>query len=364
MKQKILFLVNHDIVIYNFRKELVEKLLSSNFEIHIASPKGNKLSILSQMGCVIHELEINRHGKNPLEELKLIYSIKKIIKRLKPDLVLTYTIKPNIYGSLICKKLKIPCVANVTGIGTSLYENKITSKIILFFYKEALEKNYLSFFQNESNRDLFISSGLDIKKTSILPGSGVNLEDFIPLEYPKTKKINFLFLSRIMTDKGIGEYLEVAKRMKGKNLEVSFWVAGFIDGNYIEKINEAVEDNIIKYFGQVDEIKQLLLNTHCVVLPSYHEGMSNVLLESAASGRPIITTDVPGCREIVENNVTGFLIPPKNSFALEESILAFLQIERKKMIQMGVLGRKKVSKEFDRKIVVEKYYSTIKEILK
>src|SRR5690625_488303 len=359
-RRKILFLVNHDIVIYNFRKELVERLLEEDYEVYISSPYGERIDDLIKMGCHYIEANISRHGTNIIEELKLLRYYKRIIKEISPDVVLTYTIKPNIYGGLAAQSLNVPYIANITGLGTAVENGGIMQKISIFLYKRAFKNIQTVFFQNKENQQLFQKHKIAIDKHQIIPGSGVNLEHFSLLEYPNTETIEFIYISRIMKEKGIDQYLEAAKYIRKKYPFTRFHVLGFCEEDYEEILQEYEEQGIIQYHGMVRDIRPYLKKTHCTIHPTYYpEGMSNVLLESAASGRPIITTDRSGCREIVDHKKTGFLVKPKNSKDLTKKIEFFLNLTFENKIKMGVEGRDKVKSEFDRELVVDAYIKQI-----
>ncbi|MDT2811546.1 glycosyltransferase family 4 protein [Vagococcus lutrae] len=363
--KKILILVNHDLVIYNFRKELVEKLISEGFEVYVSSPNGKRIPELVDMGCKFIETNVNRHGKRPLEEIKLIRFYKKIMKEIQPLCVLTYTIKPNIYGAIAAKKYNIPCIANITGLGTAVEYKSITQALTVNLYKYAFRDIHTVFFQNQDNMNFFIDNSIsNSKRYELLPGSGVNLEEFSLLEYPKSDVIKFVFISRIMKEKGIDLYLEAAKIIKASHPKTEFHICGFCEDDYEEKLSEFEKLGYIKYHGMVTNIKEVLEYIHCTVHPSYYpEGISNVLLESSASGRPIITTDRSGCREVINNELNGYLVPEKNTKKLIEAIENFIKLDQRKRIKMGLEGRKFVEKNYNREIIVNTYLKKIKSII-
>src|SRR5699024_4812051 len=281
---------------------------------------------------------------------------KKIIKQIEPCVILTYTIKPNIYGALAGRSFNIPVIANITGLGTAVENGGLMQKISIVLYKYAFKDISKVFFQNTENQQFFKKHNLAVEKHELLPGSGVNLEHFSVLEYPEDETIEFVFISRIMKEKGIDQYLEAAKYIRKKYPETQFHVLGFCEEDYEEKLNELQKQGIIIYHGMQRDIRKFLKTSHCTIHPTYYpEGMSNVLLESAASGRPIITTNRSGCREIVDDDVTGYLIEPKNLNKLIQTIELFLNLSFPEKKAMGRLGRKKVEKEFNRNIVVESY---------
>jgi galacturonosyltransferase len=359
---KILILVNHDVVIYNFRKELVERLLQDGHEVYISSPYGERIEDLKNMGCTYIEASFTRHGTNVAEELKLLFYYIKIMKQLKPDVVLTYTIKPNIYGGMACRLLNIPYIANITGLGTAVENEGFMQKLTVFLYKIAFKKIHCLFFQNEENRKFFVNKNIVTDRHRLIPGSGVNLEHFRVLEYPPDDTVEFVFISRIMKEKGIEQYLEAAKYIKNKYPNTKFHILGFCEEAYEDKLNAM--KGIIEYHGMQRDITVYLEKCHCTIHPTYYpEGMSNVLLESAASGRPVITTNRSGCREIVDDGVNGFLVEPKNSIDLIEKIEKFIKLSYEEKRNMGLAGRAKVEKEFDRQIVVNAYLDEINKII-
>lgn len=357
---KILFLVNHDVVIYNFRLELVEQLLADGHHVIISSPYGERIENLKDLGCEYYEIDISRHGMDPLKELKLIYEYKKLLDKVKPDMVLSYTIKPNIYGSIACRTKKVPCVANITGLGMAVENGGLVQKITIMLYKYAFTNVQRVFFQNTENMKFFENHKIALGKHELLPGSGVNLRRFEVLEYPENDTVEFAFISRIMREKGIDQYLEAAEYIRDKYPNTVFHVCGFCEDDYEGMLKELTDKGIIVYHGMVRDVKTVLKNIHCTVHPTYYpEGISNVLLESSASARPIITTDRAGCREVIDDGVNGYIVKQKDSQDLIEKIEKFLSLSWKERRAMGLAGRAKVEKEFDRQIVVNKYLEEI-----
>ncbi|SFQ27345.1 galacturonosyltransferase [Desemzia incerta] len=363
MSKKVLILVNHDVVIYNFRKELVERLLLDGHEVVISSPYGERIDDLVAMGCEYIEATIERHGINPLREIKLLDYYKKIMKDIKPDVVLTYTIKPNIYGGIAAKKYGVPYVANITGLGTAVEKNGIMQQITVALYKLAFSKIQRVFFQNTENMNFFQKNNIVVDKHELLPGSGVNLNHFQVLEYPSEDTIEFVFISRIMKEKGIDQYIETAKYITAKYPNTKFHVCGFCEEKYEEQLNELHNEGVLTYHGMVRDVRKILKKTHCTIHPTYYpEGLSNVLLESSASGRPIITTDRSGCREVVDHKITGYIVKQKNTKDLIKQVEAFIKLNYEEKKKMGLAGREKVEREFDRKIVIEAYTNELSKI--
>ena len=362
MKKKILFLVNHDIVIYNFRREIVEKFLDEGYEVIISSPYGERIDELVELGAIFEEVEIDRHGKNVFSELKLILYYKKLLKKIKPDYIFGFTIKPNIYGALVAKQMGIPFVANITGLGSAVENKGILQLISVLLYKVSFSKIQTVFFQNKENMDFFIEKNIAVGKHKQLPGSGVNLKHFEPLSYPNEETIDFVFISRIMKEKGIDQYLEAAAYIKKKYPTTKFHICGFCEESYEEILREYQKNKIIIYHGMVKDVREILKKTHCTVHPTYYpEGLSNVLLESAACSRPIITTNRSGTREVVEENINGFFVKTKDTSSLIEKLEKFILLNHDAKKDMGVNGRIKVETQFDRSIVVNAYLSELEK---
>ena len=359
MKKRVLILTNYDMGLYKFRRELIASLCDE-YEVVICVPPGEYGTKLSELGARIVNCEMERRGMNPLHELALLMQYKHIVKAEHPNVVLTYTIKPNVYGGMVCKAQKIPYISNVTGLGTTIENGGVTSKLSLFLYKVGLSKAYCVFFQNKANHEYFKENGIVKGKTQIIPGSGVNLNDHPFEEFPPVnKEIRFLFIGRIMKDKGIQELLDAIKIIKQKGNDVSLDIVGEFDEDYEAVIWEAEKSGYIRFHGLQADVHPFIKNAHCVVLPSYHEGMANVMLEAASTGRPVITTNVPGCRETFDEGITGYGCEAQNVESLVSAIECFMSLDADQMAQMGRAGRFKVEKEFDRNIVINSYMEQI-----
>lgn len=361
--KKILILANSDAGLYNFRKELVETLIKQH-EVYICTPEGKRINYFQSIGCKYLPIKFDRHGVNPLAEIKIIKKYKKILNDIKPDMVFTYTIKPNVYGGMACAKLNIPYVVNITGLGTAVENGGIMQIITLFLYKLGLRKAQKVFFQNTENRDFMLSKGVVLGKYDLLPGSGVNLERYQLLEYPDNETIDFVFISRVMKEKGIEQYLDAAEYIREKYPQTRFHVCGNCEQRYEDVLKDLHDKGIILYHGRIDDIEGMHRISSCTIHPTYYpEGMSNVLLESCACGRPIITTDRAGCREIIDHGINGLVVKQKDSQDLINKIEKFLSLSFTEKKAMGIAGRKKVEKEFDRQIVVSKYMTEIKKLI-
>ena len=357
---KVLFLVNHDVVIYNFRCELVEELIKLKHEVVISCPYGERIDDLVAFGAKHVDLEIDRHGMNPIKDLKLIKYYKSLMKEEKPDIIFSYTIKPNIYGAIAARKCKIPFIANITGLGQGIESGGLKQKLCVFLYKRAFIKVRKVYFQNLDNRQFFIDHKIAVDKHDMLPGSGVNLNKYTVQKFQSYN--TFLFMARIMKEKGINEFLDAATRLKEKHPEVNIYVCGFCDDDYSDVIKEYSDRGIIEYGGMVRDTVSYYAKTSCIILPSYHEGMSNTLLEAAACGRPIIASNIPGCRESVIDNESGLLCEPRNADDLYNKMEKFLSLSDKEKVNMGLRGRKLMEEKFDRYIVVNKYIDELKSL--
>jgi len=361
---KILILANNDVGLYKFRKELLIELVKEN-DVYISLPYGNFIPQLEEIGCKFIDTPINRRGTNPITDLKLLMKYKRIIKEVKPKIVLTYTIKPNIYGGLTCRLSGIPYVANVTGLGTAVESDGLLKKITLFLYKAALKDANCIFMQNKGNKDFLKRKKVINGNSRLIPGSGVNLKEYSLLSYPPDDTINFLFIARIMKEKGIDQYLDAAKYIREKYPQTIFHVLGFCEQDYESKLNEMHEKGIIQYHGMQSDVRKFHEISHCTIHPTYYpEGMSNVLLEAAACGRPIITTDRSGCKEIIDKDINGYIVEQENSQDLILKIQKFLILDNKTKKKMGIKGRIKMEKEFDRQFVVSAYIEEIKSVLR
>lgn len=353
---KVLFLVNHEVVIYNFRLELVEQLLEDGHEVYISSPYGPKIEKLIELGCRHIETDISRHGTNPIKELKLIVDYIKLLNVVKPDIVFSYTIKPNIYGGIACSIKKIPYVANVTGLGIAIENGGIMRKITLLLYRFGLRKAKKVFFQNSANQEFMLKKRVVSVSNEVLPGSGVNLTKHCYERYPTRKdNIIFLIIGRLMYDKGTDEVFRAARVIKQEFPIVIFRFIGFYDEDYEEKTEKAVAEGIIEYVGNQDDVHKFIKESHVTLHASHHEGMANVLLETAACGRPVIATDVPGCRETYDDGISGISFEVQNSDDMIRAIRLFLSLPYEKWEEMGRAGREKMEKEFDRNYIVNKY---------
>lgn len=361
-KMKVLILANNDLGLYKFRREVIEALLNEN-KVYICVPYGGYVKKLVDMGCTHLDCEVNRRGTNPLQDIKLMRRYFQIINQFKPDIVFTYTIKPNVYGGMVCALKGIPYVTNITGLGTAVENPGMLQKLTLTLYRFGLRKAQKVFFQNSENREFLLENKVVKGEYDLLPGSGVNLEQYQVQEFPKGETVDFAFIARVMKEKGIDQFLDAAIEIRKKYPETKFHICGFCEQNYEKRLKELCEKEIIIYHGLVDDITVIHKISQCTIHPTYYpEGLSNVLLESAACGRAIITTGRSGCREVVDEGKNGFTVRQQDSEDLIRTIERFLNLSLDDRKNMGLAGRQKVEKEFDRKIVIEKYLKEVQYV--
>ena len=349
---KILILANFDVGLYQFRRELIEKLLEEH-QVLLSLPDGDLVRPLEAMGCRFFDTPLDRRGINPVTDLKLFACYWKLLRREKPDLVITYTIKPNIYGGLACRLLGIPYAVNITGLGTAFQSQGVLRKLVTFLYRTALKKAKVVFFENSGNRQVFLDEHIVAEdKTCLLSGAGVNLDRYADTPYPEAGTTRFLFVGRVMKEKGIEELFAAMERLRGEGTDCTLDVLGGYEENYAQIIRGFEEQGWLRYHGYVTDVRPYIEKAHCFVLPSYHEGMANTNLECAAMGRPIITSNIRGCKEAVREGVSGLLCEPKNADSLYEAMKCFLNLPHETRAQMGHAGRAHMEAVFDKKKVV------------
>jgi len=357
----ILILSNLASYTYNFRLEIIDAILQKGWRVVIAceNDSDEKYSLLANKARMVN-VPFNGKGTRIKEEFALIRTYRKLVDSVKPNAVLSFTIKMNLYGGWVASRRKIPFFPMITGLGELEKKGRL-QKLLMLMHKSVMPKAHCIFFQNRANMDFFEENGIRIKKSVLLPGSGVNLEKFRCLPYPpRENQITFAFIGRLTRTKGIEEYLDVAQALCSL---AKFYVAGVCDRIYLERVEELNRKGAIEYLGMLDDTRTLLEKINCIVLPTYHpEGMSNVLLEAGASGRPAICTDRPGCSEIVQNNVNGFFCKPRDTENLRNTVERFLSLSYEEREQMGLEARKKVERSFDRNIVVSAYMDELETL--
>ncbi len=369
----IALLTNNDDDIYCFRKELIEALIAEGYGMLISCPNGPKFELMKDIQYIFDNPDIDRRGTNPVKDFGLMMHYRKLFKQYKPAVVLTYTAKPNVYASIAAHQLGIPVINNLTGLGSVVNETGLMKSFIMWLFKLAYRKSACMMFQNETNMKVAINHGMVKGKYRLIPGSGVDTDRYPLQPYPdggdgKTgAPVVFNYIGRILHDKGVDDYIEAAKRIKKEYPLTEFNMLGFIEPteiHYEQDLKELEAQGIIIYRGSQKDVKPFIARAHATIHPStYGEGMSNVLLESASSGRFLITTNNPGCQETVDDNKTGYIYQGGNVDALVSTIERFLTLPNSQRKTAGELGRKRMEEKFSRKIVINAYREEIKNIL-
>ncbi len=369
MSKKILISLNTAWNLYNFRAGLIYGLISSGFEVIAVAPKDKYVEKLELLGCRFVHLQMDNQGMHPLRDLLLMWRYWRLFKIEKPDLCLFYTIKPNIYGSLVSSLMGIPFINNVSGLGAVFIKGGWLRRFVSELYKLSFRNSSRIFFQNSDDLKLFVENKLvKVDLTEILPGSGINLHHFIPFNdannKPRTSPFRFLLIARMLKDKGIFEFVTAAQLLKKSGIKAEFCLLGFLEVQNPaaisrEQMKEWTVQGYVRYFGVSDDVRKHIASSDCIVLPSYREGTPRALLEAAAMGKPIVTANVVGCKEVVEHGFNGFLCEVKNAQDLASKMRQMLLLSKEERNLMGMKGRLKIEREFDEKIVIQKYLKAI-----
>ncbi len=339
----------------------VKTMLAKGYEVHTIAPVDSFTRHLTEAGCIHHPVRMDSRGVNPIKDVALVMELWSIYRSVRPDIILHYTIKPNVYGALAASMLGIPTVNNVCGLGTVFLKKNLLSAVALFLYRWTFRYPKKVFFQNPDDRDLFVSKKLvSVESTDLLPGSGIDLKRFVPGPYKRNNKFTFLLISRLITDKGILEYVEAVKKLKAQGLEAHFQILGAKDpkhqrGISLKTIDNWIESSTIEYLGTTQDVQPFIQSADCIVLPSYREGTPRTLLEAASCSKPIIATDVPGCHQVVKDNYNGFLCRMKDADDLAIKMGQMAVMDDKTLRLFGENGRKKMEQEFDEVLVIDKY---------
>lgn len=359
---KVFVLANFDVGLYQFRRELLAKLLEKGHEVTVCLPYGPLVEPLKDMGCRFIDTPLDRRGINPVKDLGLLWRYFRLLGKEKPELVVTYTIKPNIYGSTVCRMKKIPYAANITGLGTAFQGKGLLRSLVTFLYKTALKKARVVFFENSHNRQTLLEEKIVREaQCRLLPGAGVNLEAYPLSAYPGGQT-RFLFMGRVMEEKGVGELFAAIERLWEEGEACTLDVLGDYEEDLSAAIEKGQRAGWLRYHGYQTDVRPFIERAHCFVLPSWHEGMANTNLECASMGRPVITSDIPGCREAVEDGVTGFLCQSKNADGLYAAMKGFLALDAGQRAAMGLAGRRRMEEIFDKNTVVAMTVAALEEI--
>ena len=354
MSERFLVLGNSSDGLYGFRKELLEALVQKG-EVWASVPDNGWFTELEEQGCHVVETHIDRRGINPVTDLKLLLRYIRVIWELKPTRVITYTIKPNIYGGLACQLYRVPYAVNITGLGTTFQKSGLLRIIVTILYKMAVHGADVVFFENQSNMQTLLDMKIVRRRQCrLLKGAGINLEKYRPVDYPHEKEMTrFLFIGRVMAEKGVEELFAAVERLISEGFRCELDVLGYYEENYKETIESCIKQGWLHYHGYQKDVRPFIEQAHCFVLPSWHEGMANTNLECASMGRPIITSNIPGCKEAVIENVSGLLCQPKNTDSLYDAMVRFLSLSREQREAMGQAGRKHMEAVFDKQKVVD-----------
>ena len=369
--KKIAIVLNSSWYAYNFRLNLAKSLKRSGYKVVFIAPYDKKYSELLKKEFDFHNINIDAKGINPVSDFKTIVFLYKLYKKIKPDMVLNFTIKPNIYSSIVSGIIGIKSINNITGLGTIFIKQSLVTKVAKLLYKVALGFNSKVFFQNNDDKELFISNGLVLEyKCDLLPGSGVDLNKFIPnVKNINDNKFKFLLIARLLKDKGIIEFIEAIKIVKNKYENIEFQILGAVGVNNKtaitkEELQTWIDNDLVNYLGVTDNVQDVIADVDCVVLPSYREGTPRSLLEACAMEKPIIATNVVGCKEVVDDGVNGYMCKVQDAKDLANKMEIMINLSNEERTDMGKAGRKKIVKEFDEKIVINKYLKSINEILR
>lgn len=358
---RIAVVLNTSWNIYNFRMSLVQKLIAEGYEVHTIAPNDDFTKLLLEAGCIHHNVKMDSRGANPLKDSALIVELYLIYRKIRPDVILHYTIKPNVYGTLAAALLKIPVINNVCGLGTVFLKDNLVSAVAIFLYKISFRFAHKVFFQNPEDLKLFVNRKMiRAEAVDLVPGSGIDLKKFQPVPFRRNKIFTFLLISRLITDKGVLDYIQAVKALQQAGIDARFQILGSLDpehkrGIKVKVVSEWIETNTIEYLGTTRDVRKYIQDADCIVLPSYREGTPRTLLEAASSSKPIITTDVPGCNHVVTNEYNGLLCKMKNSEDLADKMRTLAGFEDARLAEFGRNGRLKMEAEYDESLVINKY---------
>lgn len=369
--KRIVVLENGLISTYTVRDGLMKELMCQGYEVYVLTHSNKFKDEVEQSGLKV--IDVGSGNTNPFKIFSYIRKIYKSIKRLQPDLCLTFSVRPAIWGNLICRRFRIPVITNISGMGPLFTSRNFAYRFIRFIYPFALSKTSKVFFQNEEDRELFIAHQFVARnKTARIAGSGIDYEKFAPLPQEKSdgSEFSFLYIGRLIKDKGILEFIDAARILKSKYAAVGFKVIGplwhqNLKSNLLSEhaLNQWVDDGLITYEGEKKNVQRDIADTDCVVLPSYREGISNVLLESSSMEKPSIACNVTGCKEIIDHEVTGLLCNVKDAEDLARAMERMYLMNPFQRQEMGRKARQKVIREFDKKTVIHTYMMEIDKIL-
>ena len=360
---RILFLSNHELTLLCFRTELLQKLIDAGHEVILAQPRGEFYSTFERMGCQQINIDMEQYGMNPIEEYSIIRTYETLLRRLRPDVLLCYTIKPNLYGGIAAAKLGIPYIATITGLGRAFERGKLFAALMKGLYRVALRRVNCLFLQNETQRALFSRMGVEDQRMRVVAGSGVNLKKHTREPYPAEEETRLLYAGWITRDKGVEELLTAFDRVKSAYPNLRLELLGGVRADCEALIDAHRNDPQLILDGWQEEVHPYMARCHALVHPSHHEGMANVLLEAAACGRPVLASKIPGCMETFDEGSSGFGFAAGDAEDLERTIRRFLALTREERVGMGLAGRAKMEREFDRETVVSAYMEELEKAI-
>jgi len=355
--------------IWNFRRPLVEALRGDGHRITVLAPPDDAVSELEGLGCRVRPLQMSVKGLNPMADLKLQRRFGRIFREERPDAILSYTIKNNIFGARAAASAGIPFVPNVTGLGTAFLSGKLLQAVTEQLYRRSFTDLPVIFFQNEDDRDLFLDRRLvKAHQARLLPGSGIDLQRFAPAPMPTAHEPTvFLMIARLLRDKGVAEFVEAARRVKGRHPHLRFQLLGAVGTENRSAIDRQtlegwVAEGVVEYLGTTVDVRPAIAASSCVVLPSYREGAPRTLIEAAAMARPLIATNVPGCRAVIDRDISGLFCDLRSAESLAAAMERFLALSPKARCAMGMAGRAKMEREFDQALIVDAYRAALAEV--
>lgn len=354
----------------NFREGLIRRLIADGHRVTIIATPDKYVTKIWELGCSFIPVKMSRNGTSPFSEALLLFSILNAIRRAQPDIVFGYTIKNNIYGGIACRCLSVPFVPNVTGLGPAFNATGLLNRTVKALYRVAFDKAKVVFFQNSSDLEQFTDSRLVSKdRVRLLPGSGVDLSRFAPYPLPESSEgIRFLLVARLLWDKGVGVYADAARKVRKTFPNARFQLLGPLDLDSMSGISRAqldewINEDLVDYLGATEDVIPFLQAAHCIVLPSYYgEGTPRSLLEGGAIGRPIITTDMPGCRDVVVEHNSGFLVAPRDVDKLAVACEAFIRLNTEAQVAMGAAIRRHIAHNYNEEIVIDAYIEILKDL--
>lgn len=359
--KRILLVSDFHVNVYVWRKEIIDELRKHGNEVALAVPYGEKLEYFKETGCILFDIDLDRYSLGIGSNFKLLMRYNQILKEYKPDAVLLYGSKGMLYTGFFCRFKKIKYITNINGLGTFEDLKFPVKNFIFFLYRIVVPRSGCVFFQNKYNMKRLQQMKIIGRNNRLIPGSGVNLDVFKLVPFPADEKVRFLFCARLTREKGLYEFLEAAKELKDDGVDAEFDIVGMGDEVIINEVNQYKE--YVNYHGFQLDVRPFIENAQCVVLPSFYgEGISNSLLESASSGRAIITSDMPGCRETVEEGISGYIIKPKDSHLLADTMKKFCRLPQEERKNMGLRGRKYVEQNYNRMTVVKAYMEEIDKL--